>query len=289
MAEWIQAVSFLPQAPAMVLVLLFFPDGRLPGRRWRAVVWLSILGVVLAEPGWALDPDTGRVFVHGRNPFAVAWLPTDLLFGIGFAAVVASMVGGLIAVIVRFRRSAGVERQQMKWFVFASAVLVVALPVAALLWHVAPVVRVLPPLALTAWPVAVGFAILRYRLYDIDLVISRTITYVLLTAVIGVVFVSAVLLLGTVAGRGSPLATAGATLAATIVFQLLRRRVQDRVDRRFRRARHDALRSVSMFLDSLRTGKAEPEEMTTVLRAALADPALAALRVGARRVPGRRA
>ena len=132
----------------------------------------------------------------------------------------------------------------------------------------------LPALALTAWAVAIGVAILRYRLYDIDLVISRTIAYVTLTAILGAVFAVAVLLLGTVGGRGSPLVTATATLAAATVFHLLRTRVQDRIDRRFRRARHDALRSVAAFLDELRAGRAEPEEVTGVLRAALDDPQL---------------
>jgi signal transduction histidine kinase len=273
-AEWIQAVSWLPQGPVLVLVLLLFPSGRLLGRRWRAVVWLSIFGVLLAEPGWALDPDTGSVFIHGRNPFAVGWLPTDLMFAVGFGAVVVSMVAGLVCLIVRFRRAVGVERQQLQWFAFASAVLVVALPIAVVFWDVAPVVRVLPPLALTAWPIAIGIAILRYRLYDIDLVISRTIAYALLTAAIGVAFAAAVLLLGSVVGRTSPLATAGATLAATMVFSLLRKRVQDRVDRRFRRARYNALDSVLAFLDSLRTGSAEPEEVTGVLRATLGEPGL---------------
>jgi len=214
------------------------------------------------------------VFVHGRNPFAVERLPTDLLFGVGFSLVTAAMVASLIASIIRFRRSSAVERQQLKWFAFASVFLVVSLPIAVVLWNSAPVVGVLPPLALTAWPVAIGVAILRYRLYDIDLVISRTVAYVTLTGILGVVFAVAVVLLGTVAGRGSAWATAGATLAAATVFHLLRTRVQDRVDRRFRRARHDALRSVTAFLEALRAGHAEPEDVTAVLRAALGDPRL---------------
>jgi signal transduction histidine kinase len=273
-AEWIETANWLPQGPVLVLTLLLFPDGRLSDRRWRGVAWLSVFGAVLAEPGWTLDPDTGRVFVHGRNPFAVSWLPTDLMFGVGFALLAASMVAALIALIVRFRRSGAVERQQLKWVAFASAVLVVALPVAVVLGTSAPVAWVLPPVALTAWPVAIGLAILRYRLYDIDLVISRTLAYLTLTAILSVVFAVTVLLLGTVAGRGSPPATAGATLAAAIMFQLLRSPVQDRVDRHFRRARHDALRSVVAFLDALRTGQAEPEEVTAVLRTALGDPHL---------------
>jgi signal transduction histidine kinase len=273
-AEWIETANWLPQGPVLVLTLLLFPDGRLSDRRWRGVAWLSVFGAVLAEPGWTLDPDTGRVFVHGRNPFAVSWLPTDLMFGVGFTLLAVSMVAALIALIIRFRRSGAVERQQLKWVAFASAVLVVALPVAVVLGTSAPVAWVLPPVALTAWPVAIGVAILRYRLYDIELVISRTLAYLTLTAILSVVFAVTVLLLGVIAGRGSPLATAGATLAAAIMFQLLRSPVQDRVDRHFRRARHDALRGVVAFLDALRTGQAEPEEVTAVLRTALGDPHL---------------
>lgn len=271
-AEWIQTATWLPTAPVLVLTLLLFPDGRLPGRRWRAVVWASVVGAVLADPGWALDPDSGRVFVDGRNPYAVPWLPTALLFGVGFSLVAASLIAALIGLIVRFRRSVAVERQQLKWFSFAGAVLVVALPVTVVLWDSAPVVGILTPLALTTWAIAIGVAILRYRLYDIDLVISRAVAYVALTAILGVVFAAAVLLLATIGGGGSPLVTATATLAAATVFHLLRTRVQDRIDRHFRRARHDALSSVAAFLDELRAGRAEPEEVTGVLRAALGDP-----------------
>ena len=284
-AEWIQTASWLPTAPVLVLTILLFPDGRLPGRRWRIVVWASVLGVLLAEPGWTLDPDTGGVFVGGRNPFAVTWLPTDLMFGVGFSLTAASLIAALIGLTVRFRGSVAVERQQLKWFAFAGAVLVVVLPVAVVLWISAPVVMpgcggcrgfalMLPALALTAWAVVIGIAILRYRLYDIDLVISRAIAYVTLTAILAAVFVAAVLLLGTVGGHGSSLVTAAATLAAATVFHLLRQRVQDRLDRRFRRARHDALRSVAAFLDELRAGRAEPEQVTAVLRSAVDDPRL---------------
>jgi len=202
-----------------VLTLLLFPDGRLSDRRWQAAAWVSVLGVLLAEPGWTLDPDTGSVFVHGRNPFAVTWLPTDLMFGVGFAVLAASTVAALIALIVRFRGSGAVQRQQLKWVAFASAVLVVALPVAVVLGTSAPVAWILPPLALTAWPVAIGVAILRYRLYDIDLVISRTLAYLTLTAILSVVFAVTVLLLGTMFLIGAGL-TVGFVCAAVAALHL---------------------------------------------------------------------
>jgi signal transduction histidine kinase len=283
-AEWIKTASWLPAAPVLVLTILLFPDGLLPDRRWRIAAWLSVVGVLLAEPGWTLDPDSGSVFVHGRNPYAVAWLPTDLMFGVGFSLIAVSLVVALAGLIVRFRRSVAVERQQLKWFAFAGAVLVVALPAPVVMWTVDPAVPgcagcrtfalTIPALALTAWAVVIGVAILRYRLYDIDLVISRTIAYVSLTVILGTVFTATVLLLGTVGGRGSPLVTATATLAAAAVFHLLRARVQDRIDRHFRRPRHDALGRVAAFLDDLRAGRAEPEEVTAVLRAAAGDPRL---------------
>jgi len=138
------------QGPVVVLILLLFPDSRMPDRRWWPVVWVSVLGILLAEPGWALGPGTGSVFVGRRNPFAVRWLPTGLMFYVGFSLLAVAMVAVLVASVVRFRRSGPVERQQLKWFAFASVFLVVALPTAALLWNSAPVVRALPPPALTA-------------------------------------------------------------------------------------------------------------------------------------------
>jgi signal transduction histidine kinase len=274
LAEWIATSSWLPQAPAWVLILLLFPTGHLPDRRWLIALWVSIAGAAVGQSGWSLDPDAGQGFVEGRNPYAVDGWPTDELFAVGLALVAAAMMAALVAAIRRFRRSSGVERQQMKWFALSSGLLVVTLPLSAALWSVTPIVHPLPAIALTSWPVGIGVAILRYRLYDVDLVISRTFTYATLTIVLAAVYIGAVLTLGALAARGSAWATAGATLLAAAAFKLLHERVQERIDRAFRPARHEALRQVASFLEALRADRAEPEQIVVILRAAVDDPGL---------------
>lgn len=274
LAEWVATASWLPQAPVLVLILLVFPTNRLPAPRWRVVVWASVVGAAVAEVGWMLDPDTGQEFVGGRNPYAVEALPNETLFTAGFLVTAATMVAALVASVRRFRHSTGVERQQMKWFALASGILVVTLPTSAFLWHVAPLVQVLPAVALTLWPVSIGVALLRYHLYDVDLVISRTFTYVVLSAVLAAVYAATVVTIGALGGRGSAWATAGATLVAAAAFKLLHAVVQEWVDRRFRPARQSALDRVREFLDEVGADRAEPEQVVDVLRDALGDPRL---------------
>jgi signal transduction histidine kinase len=184
------------------------------------------------------------------------------------------MLAALVAALRRFRSSTGVLRQQMKWFALSSSFLVLTLIPTAMLWGASPLLPVLSAVALTLWPVAIGAAILRYRLYDVDLVISRTFTYLTLTILLGLVYAGTVVVIGTFAGQGSPWATAGATLLAAAAFKLLHRRVQERVDDRFLPARQDALRSVAAFLERLRADQAEPEQVEDVLRSSLDDPGL---------------
>ena len=231
-AELIAGASWLPQAALFILILLLFPTGHLPGRRWSLVAWLSVLGVVLCGPG-ALEAD----------PYAVDGLPTP--FGVGITLIAVAMLAALVAALRRFRSSTGVLRQQMKWFALSSSFLVLTLIPTAMLWGASPLLPVLSAVALTLWPVVIGAAILRYRLYDVDLVISRTFTYLTLTILLGLVYAGTVVVIGTFAGQGSPWATAGATLLAAAAFKLLHRRVQERVDDRFLPARQDALRSVA--------------------------------------------
>jgi hypothetical protein len=165
--------------------------------------------------------------------------------------------------------STGVERLQLRWFAFASICAAVVLPTAALLWSAAPIVRPLPALALTAMPVAAGIAILRYRLYDIDLVVSRTLVYGALTVILAGTYAATVVLIGAAVGHSSAWVTAGATLAVAAAFRPLRRHLQSAVDRRFNRARFDALQQMTTFLEDLRAGRADPEDIERVLREAL--------------------
>jgi len=274
LAEWIVSWNWMIQAPLIVLAFLLFPTGRLLDPRWRLVAWLSVAGALLAGLGWAFDPGTGRMFAGGRNPYAQPGLPTDAMFAVGFTLVAASLVASLGSAVARFRRSTGVERLQMKWFTLASAAMAVGLSAAGALWLVVPAIHVVPALVITAWPIAIGVAILRYRLYDVDLVISRTFTYATLTAVLAAVYAAVVVVFGAFAGRDSAWVTATATLLAAAAFGLLRRRVQDVVDRRFRPRRHDALDIVSSFVDDLRHDRAEPEQVVDALRGAMRDPSL---------------
>ncbi|MEP6760724.1 MAG: histidine kinase [Sporichthyaceae bacterium] len=273
-AEFVATGSWLPTAPLAVAVLLLFPTGNLLYRRWSLVLGLSVIGALMAEPGWVLNPEAGSEYVAGHNPYAVDWLPTDELFVGGFTIVAVSLLAGLLAVVIRFRTSSPVEQLQLKWFALASGALAVGLPLAGALWWVTPVVHVIPALVITIWPIAICVAILHYRLYDVDLVISRTFTYATLTVLLAAVYAGAVVVLGAVTGRESVWVTAGATLLAAAVFRLAHRRVQDVVDRRFRRQRHDALELVIGFVDDLRHDRAEPEQVVDSIRAAMRNPGL---------------
>ena len=274
LGEAIVTASWLPQAPVFALIVLLFPSDRLPGRRWSLVVAAGAVGAALGTVGWVLSPRAGSEYVAGTNPYAVSGVPTGAMFALGFTLTVAVMIAAFGATALRFRRSTGVERQQLKWFALSTGALIVVLPPAGVLWDVTPAWPALVAVCLTAWPIAIGVAILRYRLYDVDLVISRTFAYVLLTAVLGVVYAGATVVLGAIAGRNSVWVTAAATLLAAAAFRLLHRRVQERVDRRFRPARHDALRLVGTFVEELRNDRAEPEQVVGALRSALRDPGL---------------
>jgi hypothetical protein len=170
---------------------------------------------------------------------------------VGDALVAIGFLGALVSLVVRFARARGLERQQLKWFVYAAglgvAVLVLPTPIPDFLeWTLAPV----------GLSVAAAVAVLRYRLYDIDRLISRTLVYGVLTAVLGLGYVGAVLLLGQLFGgvTGDPpsWAVAGATLAVAALFQPARRRIQAAVDRRFNRRKYDAAQTIQAFSTRLR-------------------------------------
>lgn len=272
--EWVTWSSWLPSGYGWVLVFLLFPDGRLPGPRWRLVPWIGGVGLVLGLVGWALSPELGRDFIDGENPFAVEALPTGLLTTVGITLLLSALVAAVASLVLRYRRARGPERQQLTWFVLAAGVAGVALPITFLLWYVTPAVAVLAAVALSALPLAACAAILRYRLYDIDLFVSRTVAYGALTLLLAATYVVVTLALGTALGRGSAWTTAAATLAAALLFRPLRGRVQDAVDRRFTRARYEAHRRMTDFLERVRSGREVPENVQTVLREIVADPSL---------------
>jgi signal transduction histidine kinase len=272
--EAISAVSWLPNGYGWTLTFLLFPTGRFLSRRWRVLAWTGGVGLLIGMAAWALSPDRGRDFVSGRNPWAVSALPTGLLLGIGMPLFLGSLLGAVASLPVRFRRSAGLERQQLKWFVLAAVIAGIALPTSFVLWYVNPAAGIIAAIALTGLPLAAGAAILRYRLYDIDFFISRTVSYASLTILLLASYVVLTVALGAFLGRGSAWTTAVATLVCAFLFRPLRARIQVAVDRRFNRSRYDALHRMAAFLDDVRAGRRAPEDVEAVLGEILGDPAL---------------
>ena len=248
---WAPAIGLGVTLPALLL-----PNGHLRSRRWRLVVVTSVTGFVLATVGGALSP--GPIEEAGiDNPLGLAGPAGDVASVLTIVGVLLhwwSLPPAAVCVILRFRSSRGVERQQMRWVAAgaagAVAGLLLALPSGL---GIAPnfVSHIISP-ALLCPPVAIGVAVLRYRLYDLDRVISRTLTYGLLTVLLGLGYAGVVLGLGRLLPDSSSLVVAAATLAVAGLFQPIRRRVQALVDRRFNRHRYDAARTVDGFAARLR-------------------------------------
>jgi hypothetical protein len=255
-----QVMFLLPLLGLLPLLVLLFPTGRLPSRRWRPVVWAFAAGLVLYAASVLFKPGP---LDHGLpvNPLGLEsakgllqllGVVSGLLFPVFVVLVLASLV-------LRFRRARGDERQQLKWFTFAAAVPVVLGPTLG-----SVVERVRPPvvgsvffmLLISTIPTAIGVAVLKYRLYDIDRLINRTAVYGLLTALLGATYAGVVLGLGQLfggIGTAPPSwAVAGATLAVAALFQPARRRIQQAVDRRFNRRRYNAARTIEAFSARLR-------------------------------------
>ena len=263
-----------------MLVFLLFPDGRLVSPGWRIVPWIGAIGAVVVLAGWVPSPDRGEEFVQGTNPLAAPDLPTSTLFAVGGLLFGAALLASAASLVVRFRRSTGVLRQQLKWFAYAGAFAGTVLPVTVALWTVWPPVHVLVPVAILSLPVGAYVAILRHRLYDIDLLINQTAVYAVVTVLIAAAYAVTAVMLGTKLGQGTPWATAGATLVAAVAFRPVRNQVQDAIDRRFRRSRYEAARRLADFNEALRAGDAAPEEVQHVLAEVLDDPALEILYAG---------
>jgi hypothetical protein len=238
-------------------VLLLTPTGSLPSPRWRWWARLAVVAPVLYLAVRALLPrPLSPPYQSVPSPFAVPALAGPLLTARAVTGVLTFLpvVVAAAALVLRFRRARGTERLQLRWVAVAAALTAVATPVAL----IAAVLQNDVVLAWTAgvWvvmlPLAVGAAVLRYRLYDLDRIINRTLSYGLLTVLLGGGYAGIVLGLGQLVGSGSSLTVAVATLAVAAVFQPARRRVQDLVDRRFNRRRYDATRTIQAFSGRLR-------------------------------------
>jgi hypothetical protein len=277
---WFASWSFLPAFVLLLaLVPLLFPTGAPPSPRWRKVGWTAAVAGVVAIVSNALAPGPLEAadFPWVDNPFGVGGLGLDTLAAVSFPVVGAAAFAGIASLVVRYRRAHGIERQQLRWVAGAGCLLVLAAigGSAASDWlgEGAGWIGIL--LGLLGVAVAVAIALLRYRLYDLDVVINRALVYAGLTAMLAATYLASVLLLQLVlsgAAGNSSLAVAVSTLAVAGLFRPARARIQHAVDRRFYRRKYDAQRTVEAFSARLRDQvdlAALDQELSAVVRETL--------------------
>src|SRR6266508_2636487 len=268
----------------IALLFLLFPDGRLPSARWRPVLWAGLAATAVLVPGWIVEPGPiGNLGVN--NPVQVSaalWAILTPLMLAAFLLLFGVVLASVVSVLLRLRRASGEARQQLKWFAYATALMVLGFGL--LFFGFDPnlptdqIAMAVLVVASVAMPAAIAVAIFKYRLYAIDRIINRTIVYGLLTAILGLGYTGGVLLLGQALGRGrSNLAVAGATLAMAAAFQPARRRIQELVDRRFNRRRYDAAQTIQAFSARLRQ-QVDLEALTAELLAVV-DQTMQPIRV----------
>jgi MFS family permease len=251
-AAWAEAVVWHPAFVLLVFLLLLFPHGRLPSRRWRPFAWFTVAVYLTLSLSAAFSPGAVELYYPEVTP--PVRLPVaetaDTVFGLLLLGQLFLLATALVSVVLRLRRASGEERQQVKWFVYTVVTVILVFVVSTLMIGAG----VLFPL-FGLIPVSVAVAVFKYRLYEIDRLINRTLVYGLLTALLVGVYAGLVFLLGRLldpATGDSALAVAASTLAVAALFQPARRRVQALVDRRFNRGRYDAARTVERFSGRLR-------------------------------------
>jgi len=253
--------------PGVLLVLVFlplyFPNGRLLSLRWRPVMWLTILVSGATVVIWAFLPGKVGDAWDITNPLGLAALRPaigglEVVMAVLFLGFILSSV---VSLVVRFRRSQGQERQQMKWLTYAAAtvlgmVLLTTLLEAANLVFLSEMAGLATDLLIAGIPVGVGIAVLRYRLYDIDLIINRTLVYGSLTVMLVALYFVGIVVLQrmfvTLTGQQSTLAVVASTLLIAALFTPLRRRIQEFIDRRFYRRKYDARKTLETFSTKLK-------------------------------------
>jgi hypothetical protein len=262
-AAWLTAWVWISGGSLVLFIFLFFPDGKLPSSRWRPVAWLVLVNAALSVAPFAFAPAPLEGFYAGSpvtNPVGIQGSERllDLGESVTIVLLIPISISLILAFIVRFRRAHGEERQQIKWVAYGVAVFAFAVIVVSV-WPSldgSTVGSVLFLAGFVAIPSAMALAILKYRLYDIDVVINLTLVYAILTAMLALAYgVSIALLQGTLialTGQSSQLAVVASTLVIAALFNPLRRRVQGLVDRRFYRRKYDAAKTLEEFGSSLR-------------------------------------
>ena len=276
-AAWLASWSWMPLVlvPTSFLLLLF-PDGRLPSPRWRPVAWCAGLGITGSIVGYALAAGPLEDFPQIANPYGVDSPVVGVVSSAAGFVVLGSIVASAVSLIVRLRRVGSEQRQQIKWLAYGGAVVVVTIFVAGFIsvWSVT-VSIVTISVALLGLPICTGVAIVRHRLYDIDLIINRTLVYGSLTGILALVYfggvaaTQAVLQVFTGQRELPQLVIVASTLVIAALFTPLRHRVQALVDRRFYRRKYDAAKTLSAFNSRLREEtdlNTLTDEVTSVMR-----------------------
>src|SRR5215203_658230 len=262
-AAWLTSWVWILGGSLIPFVFLFFPDGRLPSPRWRPLAWLVLVNAALAVAPYAFAPGPLEDFPRESpviNPIGIEGSAGILgLFAqVSNFLLVPITLGMILAFYIRFRRAQGEERQQIKWVAYA-VVLFTAVIIVVSVWpslDTSLLGSVLFLAAFLAIPSAMALAILKYRLYDIDVVINRTLVYTVLTTVLALLYFGSIALLQTVlivlTGQGSQLAVVASTLLIAALFNPIRRRIQGFIDRSFYRSKYDAAKTLETFSASLR-------------------------------------
>jgi len=265
----------------LTAIVFVFPDGRLPSPRYRRVARIAAFALAVFLVLSFLDPEPLEApFEHVDRPLPSLPAAFAFLWPLALLGFLSGLVAAAASARSRFRRAAGIERLQLKWLALTAALVPVTLLICFASALLAAGVEersafsALFVFMLGAIPASIGVAVLRYRLYDIDRVINRTLVYGALTLLLAATYAATTLVLATALGERSAWVTASATLLAAAAFRPLRGRLQDAVDRRFSRARHDGLRRIREFLEELRAGLIAPEAAEPLLRDVLSDPAL---------------
>ena len=300
-AAWFSSWVWFTQPLGLVFLMLLFPDGRLASRRWRVVAWVALCGTALAALGDAVIPEDWSYHPYVLNPIRTMVLngsgfttyQTISAAGLlGYTLLVASNLAALFSLILRLYRTWGDERQQIKWFLFAAVPAALCLnptllqyivdrfteeflsaTVQIMSWDVYSYLFHVSLFGLLAVSVCTYIAILKYRLYDIDVIINRTLVYGSLSATLVALYVGGILLLQSVfvvlTGEKSTLAVVASTLLIAALFNPLRQRIQSFIDRRFYRRKYDARKTLEAFSSKLRDEtdlNALSEDLTSVVR-----------------------
>jgi hypothetical protein len=255
-AAWVGSWLWVPMT-ALIPTFLFlvFPDGRLPSPRWRPVVWYGGFALSFFTATIALLPGPLYGAPSVRNPVSPfpGEIPIDQPILPLFVMLFIEVALGVVALVRRFRSSTGVERLQLKWIAYASVIYTVGVFLDSNFDH--PLFQLVDFIGLCAIPVAATVAVFRYRLYEIEILINRTLVYSATSATIAVTFFVGIVAVQSVLKpftSGSEFSIAASTLVSFALFQPIRRRVQDAVDRRFDRSRYDAARTLDVLADRLR-------------------------------------